>query len=300
MPVPFRDLGHYFPFICDTIAFEGFGVDGVGGGGWGVGGGVGWDNNVHVPVHTQARQAHHTRAARSSWFTIGGVGCGVGGGVEWDNNVHVPVHTRTHTGTASSSHKSCTFIMVHYWGGWGWQGKTRTMWRGPFFAKIYPTLRKKKSHTLLTDILYTALSPDQPPQSDLLHPPQQMVLALDMSYLLEFSHLTPTDQTVIFPMKFLRAFTHFTLTFIPIFLVHLFHSVTVLFFPFSYASEPTSQVELSSLYVSNFLLALHFLHFWVSNNFMFHPEGSLISLLRFFQLGRGREDWDLFDRYACA
>ena len=42
-------------------------------GGWG---GVGWDNNVHVPVHTQARQAHHTRAARSSWFTIGGVGWG--------------------------------------------------------------------------------------------------------------------------------------------------------------------------------------------------------------------------------
>ena len=111
-------------------------------------------------------------------------------------------------------------------------------------------------------MLYTALSPDQPPpQSDLLHPPQQMVLALDMSYLLAFSHLTPTDQTVIFPMKFLRAFTHFTLTFIPIFLVHLFHSVTVLFFPFSYASEPTSQVELSSLYVSNFLLAHHFLQF---------------------------------------
>ena len=84
-------------------------------------------------------------------------------------------------------------------------------------------------------MLYDALSPDQPPQSDLLHPPQQMVLALDMSYLLAFSHLTPTDQTVIFPMKFLRAFAHFTLTFIPIFLVHLFHSVTVLFFSFSYA-----------------------------------------------------------------
>ena len=105
------------------------------------------------------------------------------------------------------------------------------MWRGAFFAKIYPTLRKKNkfSHTLLKDMLYTALSPDQPPQSDLLHPPQQIVLALDMSYLLVFSHLTPTDQTVIFPMKFLRAFAHFTLTFIPIFLVHLFHSVTVLF-----------------------------------------------------------------------
>ena len=142
-----------------------------------------------------------------------------------------------------------------------WQGKTRTMWRGAFFAKIYPTLRKTKKHTLLKDMLYTALSPDQPPQSDLLHPPQQMVLALDMSYLLAFSHLTPTDQTAIFPMKLLRAFAHFTLTFIPIFLVHLFHSVTVLLFSFSSASEPTSQVELSSLYVSNFLLAHHFLQF---------------------------------------
>ena len=40
MPVPFRDLGHYFPLICDTIAFEGFGVDGVGG--WGGVGGGGW------------------------------------------------------------------------------------------------------------------------------------------------------------------------------------------------------------------------------------------------------------------
>ena len=37
---------------------------------------MGWDNDVHVPVHTQARQAHHTRAARSSWFTIGVVGWG--------------------------------------------------------------------------------------------------------------------------------------------------------------------------------------------------------------------------------
>ena len=35
-----------------------------------LGGGVGWDNNVHVPVHTQAGQAHHTRAARSSLLSI--------------------------------------------------------------------------------------------------------------------------------------------------------------------------------------------------------------------------------------
>ena len=114
-----------------------------------------------------------------------------------------------------------------------------------WFSQKNPYVAQKRtlSHTLIQDMLYIALSPDQPPHSDLLHPPQQMVLALDMSYPLAFSHLTPTDQTVIFPMKFLRAFTHFTLTFIPIFLVHLFHSVTVLFFPFSYASEPTSQVN---------------------------------------------------------
>ena len=50
---------------------SGFAVGGVGWwGGVGGGGGVGWDNDVHVPVHTQARQAHHTRAARSSLLSI--------------------------------------------------------------------------------------------------------------------------------------------------------------------------------------------------------------------------------------
>ena len=35
-----------------------------GGGGGGVGGwgGVGWDDNVHVPMHTQAQQPHHLLA----------------------------------------------------------------------------------------------------------------------------------------------------------------------------------------------------------------------------------------------
>ena len=142
-----------------------------------------------------------------------------------------------------------TFFMLR--AGW-YKGKTRTMWRGAFFAKTYPTLRKKNkiSHTGLKDMFYilpfhlTSPSPPTPTDGSCA-----------------FSHLTRADQTVIFAMKFFRAFTHFTLTFIPIFLVHLFHSVTVLFFPFSYASEPTSQVELSSLYVSNFLLAHHFLQF---------------------------------------
>ena len=48
-------------------------------------GGVGWGNNVHVPARTQALHPHHTRAARSSWFTIG---------VGWGNNVHVPTRTQ--------------------------------------------------------------------------------------------------------------------------------------------------------------------------------------------------------------
>ena len=133
-------------------------------------------------------------------------------------------------------------------GGWGGGREKHVLCGAARFSQKITLRCAKKNNSLLKDMLYIALSPDQPPQSDLLHPPQQMVLALDMSYLLAFSHLTPTDQTIIFPMKFLRAFTHFTLTFIPIFLVHLFHSVTVLFFPFSYASEATSQVELSSLY----------------------------------------------------
>jgi len=67
--------------------------------GWG---GVGWDNNVHVPVHTQARQPHHLSCCPADTGTVvfrsvtGGVGWGgVGwGGVRWDNNVHVPVHTQ--------------------------------------------------------------------------------------------------------------------------------------------------------------------------------------------------------------
>ena len=52
-------------------------------------GGVGWDNNVHVPVYTQAREEavvfHHQ-------LLLGWGGAGRGG-VGWDNNVHVPVHT---------------------------------------------------------------------------------------------------------------------------------------------------------------------------------------------------------------
>ena len=51
------------------------GLVGVGGGG-----GVGWDDNVHVPMHTQAQQPHHLSSRRAetgtalSWSVTGGVG----------------------------------------------------------------------------------------------------------------------------------------------------------------------------------------------------------------------------------
>ena len=90
-------------------------------GGGGVGGGVGWggvrglDNNVHVPVRTQARQPHHTRAGGESlplslpggpfWplsspnppkrtYPALPLGGGWGGVKGWDDNVHVPVRTQ--------------------------------------------------------------------------------------------------------------------------------------------------------------------------------------------------------------
>ena len=43
-------------------------------------GGVGWDDNVHVPMHTQAQQPHHLSSRRAetgtalSWSVTGGVG----------------------------------------------------------------------------------------------------------------------------------------------------------------------------------------------------------------------------------
>ena len=40
------------------------------GGGWWVGwGGVGWDDNVHVPMHTQAQQPHHLSSRRAETGT---------------------------------------------------------------------------------------------------------------------------------------------------------------------------------------------------------------------------------------
>ena len=64
----------------------------VGWGGWGgVGGGVGWDDNVHVPMHTQAQQPHHLSSRRAETGTA--LSWSVTGGVGWVNKVHVPMHT---------------------------------------------------------------------------------------------------------------------------------------------------------------------------------------------------------------
>ena len=74
---------------------------------------MGWDNNVHVPVHTQVREQavifHHQLLLR--W---GGVGWA---GVGWDNNVHVPAHTHTGTTTGTALSSSVTAGVE-----WGWVG----------------------------------------------------------------------------------------------------------------------------------------------------------------------------------
>ena len=77
--------------------------------GWG---GVGWDNNVHVPARTQAVHTHHTSTAPSPHHT---------------STAPSPHHTSTapsphHTSTAPSSYKHCTFIMVPYCCVVGWGG----------------------------------------------------------------------------------------------------------------------------------------------------------------------------------
>ena len=56
------------------------------GGGWG---GVGWDDNVHVPMHTQAQQPHHLSCC---WEETGtALSWSVTGGVGWVNKVSVPM-----------------------------------------------------------------------------------------------------------------------------------------------------------------------------------------------------------------
>ena len=60
-------------------------------------GGVGWGNNVHVPVQTQAQQPHHLSCCPADTGTalLFHDQLPVGwGGVGWGNNVHVPVHTQ--------------------------------------------------------------------------------------------------------------------------------------------------------------------------------------------------------------
>ena len=49
----------------------------------------GWDDNVHVPMHTQAQQPHHLSSRRAETGTA--LSWSVTGGVGWVNKVHVPM-----------------------------------------------------------------------------------------------------------------------------------------------------------------------------------------------------------------
>ena len=52
-------------------------------------GGVGWDDNVHVPMHTQAQQPHQLSCC---WAEAGtALSWSVTGGVGWVNKVHAPM-----------------------------------------------------------------------------------------------------------------------------------------------------------------------------------------------------------------
>ena len=82
---PRTKSGHPRTLRLETSHF-GFGWGG--GGGWG---GVGWDDNVHVPMHTQAQQPHHLSSRRAETGTA--LSWSVTGGVGWVNKVHVPMHT---------------------------------------------------------------------------------------------------------------------------------------------------------------------------------------------------------------
>ena len=94
--------------------------------------GLGWENNLHVPVHTQAQQPHHLSCCPAdtgtalSWSVTRGVGwdktffcCpadtgtalswSLTRGVGWDNNVLL----------LSCRHRHCSFIISYRWGGVG-------------------------------------------------------------------------------------------------------------------------------------------------------------------------------------
>ena len=87
---------------------------------------MGWGNNVHVPVQTQAQQPHHlsccpvdtgTALLFHDQLPVGW------GGVGWGNNVHVPVHTQTHhLAVLQTQALHCSFMISYPWGGVGWGG----------------------------------------------------------------------------------------------------------------------------------------------------------------------------------
>ena len=107
-------------------------LGGVGVGGWGGWGGVGWDDNVHVPMHTQAQQPHHLSSRRAETGTA--LSWSVTGGVGWVNKVHVPMPAHAQQPHHLSCCRAPTRTALSWsvtlggggggggWGGWGGVG----------------------------------------------------------------------------------------------------------------------------------------------------------------------------------
>ena len=97
--------------------------------GFGWGGGVGWDDNVHVPMHTPAQQPHHLSCC---WEETGtALSWSVTGGVGWVNKVHVPMPAHAQ----QPHHLSCCRALTRTalsWsitlGGVGWGGVGGVGW----------------------------------------------------------------------------------------------------------------------------------------------------------------------------
>ena len=96
----------------------------VGGGG----GGVGWDDNVHIPMHTQAQQPHHLSCC---WEETGtALSWSVTGGVGWVKKVHVPMPAHAQQPHHLSCCRALTRIALSWsvtrgvggvgWGAVGW------------------------------------------------------------------------------------------------------------------------------------------------------------------------------------
>ena len=77
--------------------------------GWG---GVGWANNVHVPVHTHtANLIIFLLSSRHRHLS--------GDGVGWGDNVHVPGTATLSSFLLSCRHRHYSWLISYRWVGWG-------------------------------------------------------------------------------------------------------------------------------------------------------------------------------------